>query len=135
MPQDLRKESPFLWLCIMAFTTKSSERRKILIAEIRQVLATRIFAEGEKSVDLLQGLLLYASWGYYTHFSTPIVTSVLGLAIGMLGNLGLKKPPPKESPYLLLNYDARGYPKPLLPASRTIEDRRMAISCWSISQL
>ena len=120
---------------MMAYTTKSSERRRILISEICQIVATRIIVEGEKSVDIIQGLLLYCSWGYYSQSNPPILISLLQLAIGMLGDLGLKKPPPKDSPCMLLNYDARGFPKPLLPALRTLEDQRMAISCWSLSQL
>lgn len=119
----------------MAMTTKSTERRKILGVEIRQTIATKLIMEGQKSKDYINGLLLYAAWGQYFIFAVPIMTHVLHLAIGSLGDLGLKRPPPKESPCIMLNYDARGYPKPILPESRTIEDRRLAISCWSASQL
>ena len=135
-PDDVRKTSPFLWLCIMAFTTKSSERRKVLASEIRHVIGTKMIVEGQRNTDFLQGLLLYVSWGHYTIFGAPVIlSSVMQLAVGMLGDLGLKRPPPNDSPSLLLNYDARGNPKPFLPAVRTLDDRRIAISCWSLSQL
>ena len=94
-----------------------------------------MIAEGQRSKDFIHGLLLYANWGHYYIFAAPIMTHVLHLAVGMLGDIGLKKPPPKDSPCMMLNYDARGFPKPFLPESRTLDDRRLAISCWSASQL
>ncbi len=95
-----------------------------------------MIVEGQRNIDFLQGLLIYVSWGYYTIFDAPpIQSSAMQIAVGMLGDLGLKRPPPKDSPCLLLNYDARGNPKPFLPAVRTLDDRRIAISCWSVSQL
>jgi len=119
----------------MAFTTKSTERRKLLGTEIRQTIGTKMIVEGQKNRDFIHGLLLYAGWGHYFIFGAPVMTHVIHLAIGTLGDLGLTRLPPKESPCMMLHYDARGFPKPALPEFRTLEDRRMAIGCWSANQL
>ena len=58
----LRAQSPFLWLCIMAVTMKSSLKQRALGLEIRRQIAYRIIIEGERNIDLLQGLLVYAGW-------------------------------------------------------------------------
>lgn len=91
--------------------------------------------EGQKNKDFIHGLLLYAGWGHYFIFGVPIMTHVMHLAIGMLSDLGMCRAPPKESLCMMLNYDARGFPKPAMPEPRSFEDRRMALSCWSANQL
>jgi len=55
------------------------------------------------------------------------------LAAGLLADLDLNKPPPKDSPHMMLNYDARGCPRNFNPVARTIEQRRAAIACYSFN--
>jgi hypothetical protein len=62
------------------------------------------------------------------------VSSLIQLAVGLLADLGLNKPPSiDDAPHIMLNYDARGCPKPFNPATRTMEERRAAITCFSFS--
>lgn len=93
-----------------------------------------MIGEGQKNKDFINGLLLYTGWGHCYMFGAPIMTHVIHLAIGMLCDLVVTKPATKESACVMLNYDARGLPKPPLPETRTLEDRRMVISCWSANQ-
>ena len=58
----LRAQSPFLWLCIMAVSLKSSLKQRSLGLEIRRTMAHRLIVEGERNIDLLQGLLVYSGW-------------------------------------------------------------------------
>ncbi len=60
--QQLRTERPFLWLNIVAITTKSSSQQQRLGALIRQHVAQNMIIETEKSIDLLLGLLAFLSW-------------------------------------------------------------------------
>ena len=60
--QQLRDEKPFVWLCIMAITSKSTEQQKALGREIRLTLGREVLSEGKNNLDLLQGILLYVSW-------------------------------------------------------------------------
>ena len=73
--------------------------------------------------------------GYYHIYDRPIMTAITQLAIGLVSNLGLRKPPPKESPQMMLNYDARGCPKPYSSSPRTMEERRVAIGCFYVSAM
>lgn len=59
---ELKAQQPFLWLCIMAVSLKCSTQQKALGLEIRRTMAYRIILEGERNLDLLQGLLVYAGW-------------------------------------------------------------------------
>lgn len=60
---SLRRERPFLLLSIITFAAVSNEKLQIqLDLEIRESLSKRIIVESEKSLDLLQGLLVYLTW-------------------------------------------------------------------------
>lgn len=56
-------ERPFLLLSVLA-AASSRERKlqKVLEEELRTTLCTKVVLEGEKSLDLLQGLLVYLAW-------------------------------------------------------------------------
>lgn len=61
-PQWLQQERPFLWLCITAICTKSPAQQDVLGGRIRDVIAREVVAEGERSIDLLLGLLAFIIW-------------------------------------------------------------------------
>lgn len=73
--------------------------------------------------------------GHTFIFHKAIVTPVLQLAVGLLGDLGLKKQPSDKQTCMMLEYDARGCPRPCDLGVRTLEEKRAAIACFSISQL
>ena len=61
--QSMSEERPFLFLAAMA--SASSEDKALqntLDQEFRTILSTKVVLEGEKSIDLLQGLLVYLAW-------------------------------------------------------------------------
>lgn len=76
---QLRQEKPFLWLCIMAISSKSSEQQKVLNKEIRLTIGREILLEGKNNFDLLLGLLVYTAW-YVAQNSCPgkLVADLLG---------------------------------------------------------
>lgn len=55
------------------------------------------------------------------------------LAKGLVYDLGLNKAPPKEAPHLLLNFDARGCPKPFLPPVGSYQEKRALLCLYSLS--
>lgn len=63
------------------------------------------------------------------------MTNIMQLATGLIVDLHLNKILPKEPVFMMLEYDASGCPKPPPPTVRTLEERRAAVACWSISQL
>jgi len=60
--QQLLRERPFLWLCIMAVSSKSATQQLALGGKVRQILGRRMLIELEKDHDLLLGLLAYIGW-------------------------------------------------------------------------
>ena len=60
--QQLRQDRPFLWLCIMAISSKSSDQQKALGREIRLTVGREILLEGKNNLDLLLGLIIYTAW-------------------------------------------------------------------------
>lgn len=59
----LRRQKPFLLLTVVAMATINNMKlQKLLDQEIRDTLGRRVFMSGEKSLDLLQGILIYLTW-------------------------------------------------------------------------
>ncbi|TVY15966.1 Transcriptional regulator WAR1 [Lachnellula arida] len=62
----LRRQKPFLLLTVLAMATINNMKlQKLLDQEIRDTLGRRVFMSGEKSLDLLQGILIYLTWHHF----------------------------------------------------------------------
>ena len=59
---ELRRESPFLWLCIMGITSKSSSQQAALSRAVRSNLGRLMLVDGERSLDLLYGTITCIAW-------------------------------------------------------------------------
>ena len=65
----------------------------------------------------------------------PIFTSLVQLAIAILYDLGLDKPPSND-PGLILEYDLKGARKPSrFSRSPTLEERRALLGCFLLSSV
>jgi hypothetical protein len=60
--ENLRKEKPFLWLCIMNITTTSHPQQVKMKERVRQEAAQRVIVDHERSMDVLLGLVCYIAW-------------------------------------------------------------------------
>ena len=64
--QGLRQEKPLLFLAIsMATSFHDSLRQQSLGREVVESLSKRLLLQGEKSLDLLQGLLVFIAWSVW----------------------------------------------------------------------
>ena len=59
---DLRRDRPFLFLCIMAVTTGNTDQKIALGKLITESLASRMYVNTERNLDLLLGILTYIAW-------------------------------------------------------------------------
>jgi len=59
---QLREERPFLWLAILSVSLRTFPRQTVAAEEVRVVLAQKLLMQHERSLDLLQGLLVYMTW-------------------------------------------------------------------------
>lgn len=75
---DMRRSRPFLLLAILAFGTQKQKQAQVEV-ELRLVLARRVVVDMEKSLDLLQGLLVYIAWSDFLpptfHFCLRVIDS------------------------------------------------------------
>ncbi|KAJ9296563.1 hypothetical protein DTO271G3_5261 [Paecilomyces variotii] len=137
--QDLRRQSPFLWRCITAVESKNAARQAALCVSIRELAAKRLLVDCDKSLDLLQGVLVYLAW--VTFHSQPQKSSLCiyaQMAIGLVFELGLNKPAPPDLSMAVSNCNAVGH-LPGLQASistlRTMNERRAVLSCFVLTSI
>lgn len=88
----LRRQQPFLFHAILAVTSYDTPRIQCLLADdFRRQIASTI-EQSRKSLEILQGLLVYAAW--YHSFYYPAneqLSIVVQLCVGLVQDLGLSK--------------------------------------------
>ena len=135
--ESLRASRPYVWLAIRAICSRKLIRQRALSIQMRKILAQKVVVECIRSLDLLQGILLYVAWGHWFIQKNP-TTIMNQLAMSLVADLGLAKPLPNESASVLLNYTPRGCPDPTtaFPGSlRTIEERRTVVGHFLITTM
>jgi hypothetical protein len=135
--KEMREQHPFQWLVIRALCSKNVARQLALGMEFRNTLGRRVISRGERSVDVLLGLLIYSGWMHTYIKTNPIVTVVLQLAISLASDLGLNRSQPKEPlGQHLMNLTAQGCPKPWnVTAPRTMAERRTIIGLFHLNSM
>ncbi|KIW26095.1 uncharacterized protein PV07_09222 [Cladophialophora immunda] len=129
-----RRKRPFLLLSILTFAAQwNLALQAKLEAELKESLSRRLIVEGEKSLDLLQGLLVYLNW-YHFQFdpARQVLYQLVQMANSLALDLGLDNPVRQE---LLVN------PASLVPELRTkyllaleeVEGRRALLGCYYLS--
>ena len=131
--RQLHHESPLLWLAIMTVTSTRTMQQKAMSRQMREIIGREAFVEGTRSIDFLLAVLVYATWDRYYALDKPLFTSLMQLAIAIVYDLGLDKPPAQD-PSLLLSYDLKGHNRPShysrLP---TMQERRALLGCFLVS--
>ncbi|KAL7914420.1 hypothetical protein GGI35DRAFT_440133 [Trichoderma velutinum] len=120
---DLYREKPFIWLVIIALTTKVVSKQFDLADHIWKIISQRVLCEHHANVDLLLGLICFASWSHYFKKDKPFMTMLTQMAVSMAFELDLHKDTapgisPRDKPGHLLTRQTSVRPV------RTIEERR-----------
>ncbi|KAK9342228.1 hypothetical protein V1522DRAFT_416800 [Lipomyces starkeyi] len=132
---ELRQERPILWISIMTVASSHSTQQISLSNEVRGILAREAFVQGTRNMDLLLAILVYATWDRRFCFGRPLLISLIQLAIAILYDLGLDKPPSKD-PALGLAFKLKGAGKPpALSRTPTMEERRVLLSCFLMTSV
>ncbi|KAI0487611.1 hypothetical protein F4859DRAFT_263842 [Xylaria cf. heliscus] len=128
LPEDadvrsLARSSPFVLLAILAVTSCSSslQGHSLYDEEFRKVLGLKFVAGGERSLELLQGVLIYCSW-YPFHLRPKNRQSFqyLRMAVDIVHDLDMA-----EAPELDLLYPSG--PDRL---ARKLDDIRALLGCY-----
>lgn len=61
-PTDLQRMKPFLWLVIMALTTKSVREQLAMLETIWRIISQRIIIQQYADMDLLLGIVAFGAW-------------------------------------------------------------------------
>ncbi|QKX54629.1 uncharacterized protein TRUGW13939_01717 [Talaromyces rugulosus] len=91
--QHLRREKPFLFLTILSTASFANmPLQRLLGNETKKFIASRMVLNGEVSLELLQGLLVFLAWSHY--YTRPYrFTQFMQLAISLVIELRLDQPP------------------------------------------
>ncbi|KAJ5577993.1 uncharacterized protein N7459_006957 [Penicillium hispanicum] len=92
-PAQLYAEKPFLFKAMaMAAAYKTRAFQHQLGTRLTEEVGRRLLVDGERSLDLLQGLLIHIAW-YHCHLGrVSQMTNLIQLAIALLADLGFNKP-------------------------------------------
>ncbi|KAK6065033.1 C6 transcription factor [Seiridium cupressi] len=130
----VRQTYPFFWLNVMAVTSGSAKRRNCLSLQSRRTIIERVVAGGERSLDLLLGLLTFINWVHLFPMDKQFASLASQLAVSLVWDLGLQMPPPEHPPR---------FPPPLASTvaqhsvnkERTLEEQRVVLGSFVITSM
>ncbi|RAL59963.1 hypothetical protein DID88_000589 [Monilinia fructigena] len=81
---------------LMAASYYNLPRQTVYETTLVKDLTERIMTRKEKTLELLQTILVFCGWYHYHCLGHPHLNNLLGLAMGLAGDLGLNKPPSSD---------------------------------------
>lgn len=87
--REFRHVKPFLWLSIMACTTRSMKQAHEIGDKLRQIIANRIVLHFERNLDFLQGLLVFMQWPHCHRKDQPFLSLWTNIGVALAQDLGL----------------------------------------------
>lgn len=118
---------PFLMAAIrMVASFRSPRSMQAQMYCLMAHVADHMLIRSERSLDLLQGIVVMLSWYHYHCFHAQL-SNLVSLAMSLVAELGLNKPPMvRELANLVIV-------KPQEPSDRTNEERRALAAVWFMS--
>ncbi|KAF2188998.1 hypothetical protein K469DRAFT_564970 [Zopfia rhizophila CBS 207.26] len=134
-PDQLWHEKPVLYMSIMMVACQSDIHRQLNLARmVRYEISQAVLVRGEKSLELLEGLLVYLAWNHVHLQLGSQLYNLLHIAVAMLTELGLNKEPyawSKTAAGALREFgrDRRA------GVTRTLEERRALLGVFWMSSI
>ncbi|RMZ72503.1 Zn(II)2Cys6 transcription factor [Pyrenophora seminiperda CCB06] len=91
-PGDLQADKPLLCLAIRTACTKAITPQMRMSSHLREVLASKILAHGERNMDLLFSLIMCIGWSKFFAHRKQFLGQTCGLARAVISDLRLDKP-------------------------------------------
>jgi hypothetical protein len=148
---DLRHGKPFLWLVIMALTSKSVSKQFEMADTAWKIISTRLVSEHHANLDLLLGMICFASWygffsrrvcalnrfltlirSHYFKQDKPFMNKLSQLAISLAYDLDLHKATPVHA----ARHGRSGHVSGQQTATeqvQTLEERRTFVALFHLS--
>lgn len=132
---DIRKSKPTLFLAILSAgaSTDHPEIQKVFTKEVMQIYADKIICRGEKTLELVQALLVSTIWYWPPeHFEELKFYQLIHLAAVMAIEINISKKnsssqAPKSMAGLWKDHQWR---RTAVPDASSIEARRTWVSCY-----
>ncbi|KAK9417646.1 hypothetical protein SUNI508_01403 [Seiridium unicorne] len=126
---ELRNVKPFLWLNIMALATKSVSQQFAMEETIWHIISQRIVAQHFADIDLLLGVVCFASWSHYFKKDKPYMTMLAQIAVSLACELGINGDIPTRA-------NKRNRPQPNGSQQlkrRNLEERRSILAVFHLT--
>ncbi|KAI1139781.1 hypothetical protein F5Y05DRAFT_411965 [Hypoxylon sp. FL0543] len=128
---ELRQQKPFLWLVIMALTTKMVAQQFAMAETIWHIISRRVVSQHFADIDLLLGVIGFASWSHYFKKDKPFMSMLSQMAVSLAFELDIHHDVPtktlRRSRFPLpIQQSARRHP-------RTSEERRTMLAVFHLT--
>ncbi|TLD13996.1 uncharacterized protein PgNI_04470 [Pyricularia grisea] len=129
---ELRQQSPFLWLTIMSITAKSLAKQFAMEETIWSIISKRVVTQRRANMDLLLGLICFTAWSHYFKQDRPFLGMLSHLATSVALELNLHKD-------VRTNVSWRGKfgricsEQSQKQVPRTLDERRTMLAVWSLT--
>ncbi|KAL4964280.1 Zn(II)2Cys6 transcription factor domain-containing protein [Aspergillus stella-maris] len=131
--QELRRDSPLLWLSIISVSLPHPSLQSALSDEARAIFAREGYIVGTRSIDFLWALLVYVTWDRFHTWAKCPSLSLVHLAAAVMYDLALDKPLSYDAG-LGLMYDVKGMKRaPMPPRAPGLEEKRAVLGCFLVS--
>lgn len=134
----IRKERPNLYrACIFAGCRRYPVWQRELAECILKHTAEAMLVYGERSLDLLQGLLVFVSWYQYHGHINPQLMNLLHLSMSLVVDLGLGtvigRPPTGSARTIATDAESIIHGRAVTRGVRTNEERRAVLACYFLT--
>ncbi|KAJ5097014.1 hypothetical protein N7456_007735 [Penicillium angulare] len=136
-PAMFYAEKPFLFKAmVMVASYRNRPFQHQIGTQLTEEVGKRLLVDGERSLDLLQGLLIHIAW-YHLHLgAVSQMTNLLQLAIALMADLGLNKPSHGTDRRKLM-FDSSKLTQGAVAESRLLrnDETRALLGCFYVSSI
>lgn len=132
--REIQQSKPFLWLGIVACTSSSVRQAYATADKMRTLMANKLVLSGQRSLDLLQGLLVFLHWPQCQRRENPYLMMWTNLGVTLAQDLGYTGV--KNESVFAYSKKFWGHSRPQFASERmlverTMEDRRAALAFYA----
>ncbi|KAJ9499672.1 hypothetical protein H2202_004662 [Exophiala xenobiotica] len=130
----IRASKPFLFrTCIAVASHADPLVQRQIAEELLRYIGERMLLKAEKSLDILQGILVFISWYQYYNLLNPQLMNLLHLASAMTIDLGLNRPShvgPWPPTGIVIDTNQLIHGKPVRQGIQTSDERRALLGLY-----
>lgn len=130
---ELRERKPFLWLVIMSLSTKLVSQQFVIEEIIWHVISKRIVVQHLANLDLLLGVICFASWSHYFKKEKPFMTMLSQLAVSIAFELNLHQGTPSSGQLRRGTSSQLRAQRQPTAQERTLEERRTILALFHLT--